>query len=62
MEADPEEMKSTAENQEVPNKETVVEMIGATEDRTRVRSVPALLKGCSHKGLTVEKRRWKGPE
>jgi hypothetical protein len=62
MEANPGEMKSVAENQEVCNEEAAVEIIGVTEDRTRDRAVPARRKGRSHRGPTVEKRRWKGPE
>jgi hypothetical protein len=49
-EANP-EVEAVAENQEVCNEEAAVEMIGATEDRTRDRAIPAWCKGCSHKGL-----------
>jgi hypothetical protein len=45
METNPGEMKSIAENQEVCNEEAAVEIIGATEDRTRDRAVPARCKG-----------------
>jgi hypothetical protein len=37
----------------------MVEMIGATEDRTRDRAVPAQHKGRSHEGPMVKKRQSK---
>jgi hypothetical protein len=68
-------MKSAAKHHVVPNEEAAVETIGSLKDRfggrrlavrRRVRltrhAVPARRKGHIHKGPTVEKRRWKGPE
>jgi hypothetical protein len=51
-EAEQEKVVGVAEKQEVRNEVSAVEMIGATEDRTRDRAVRM---GCSHKRPTVEK-------
>jgi hypothetical protein len=89
MEANPEEIKSIAEDQEVPNEDDAVDRYGnrhldeewrrqpkkRTQDdggsrqkltaacrRLTCCAVPAWRKGDSHKGSTVEKRRWKDQE
>jgi hypothetical protein len=40
-EAVPGEVEAMVENQEVPKEDSMVEMIGATEDRTRDCAIPA---------------------
>jgi hypothetical protein len=45
MEANPEEMRSVAEHQKVPDEEAAVEMIEATEDRTKDHDIPAWCHG-----------------
>jgi hypothetical protein len=75
LEANPEEKETIAEQQEVPNEEAAVEMIGAQQvwsgdQHLAVRcrgwlirhAVPARCKGCRRKGPTIEKRYWKGLE
>jgi hypothetical protein len=45
MEANPEEIKSVAEHQEVPNEEVAVEMIGALKNRSGNRHLAVRHRG-----------------
>jgi hypothetical protein len=56
FEANGEKSEAVLELPEGPKEEAAVEMIGATEDRTRDLAVPARRKDHSHKGPMVEKR------
>jgi hypothetical protein len=71
--ANREKLEAVALHQEIPNEEAAVEMIRALKDQSgdwclavRCRrqlthcAAPTLCESCSHKGLTVEKRQWKG--
>jgi hypothetical protein len=74
LEANPEEIKCVAEDQEVPNELAAVEMIGALKDRSGDRhltvrrcgwltchAIPEWREDRSLKGVMVGKRRWKAP-
>jgi hypothetical protein len=50
FEANREKSEAVSELQDVPKAEAGVEMIGATENRTRDLAVPARGEGRSHKG------------